>query len=123
MRSTTYILTAILAAVGTAGAMWLWQNILTRQQEAKQIAVAVVPLTEDTVDPAEWGKNFPREYDFYRRTVDTERTKFGGNEAFQKLDAEPRLRTLFAGYAFSIDYREERGHAFMANPFTVEPAL
>jgi nitrite reductase (cytochrome c-552) len=105
--------TAIAAAVGTGAVMWLWQNILTRQQEAKQVAVRVVELTEDTVDPAEWGKNFPREYDYYRRTVDTERTNFGGNEAFQKLDADPRLRTLFAGYAFAVDFREERGHAFM----------
>jgi len=113
MRSITYLLTAIVAGVGTAAAMWLWQNIQSRQREAEQVAVRVVALTEDTVDPAEWGKNFPREYDFYRRTVDTERTNFGGNEAFQKLDANPRLRRLFAGYAFSIDYREERGHAFM----------
>lgn len=113
MRTASYILIALLAAGGTAAAMWLWQNILTRQQEAKQVAVRVVELTEETVDPAEWGKNFPREYDSYRRTVDTERTNFGGNEAFQKLEADPRLRTLFAGYAFAVDYREERGHAFM----------
>jgi nitrite reductase (cytochrome c-552) len=113
MRSFTYLATALLAAVGTAAAMWLWQNIQTRQHEAEQVAVRVVSLTEETVDPAEWGKNFPREYDFYRRTVDTERTNFGGNEAFQKLDADPRLRTLFAGYPFAVDYREERGHAFM----------
>jgi nitrite reductase (cytochrome c-552) len=26
---------------------------------------------------------------------------------------DPLLKTIFAGYAFSIDYRERRGHAFM----------
>lgn len=113
MRFLTYLFVAVVAAGGTAAAMWLWQNIQTKQQEARQVAVPVVQLTEATIDPAEWGKNFPREYDSYRRTVDSERTTFGGNEALQKLDDDPRLRTLFAGYAFSIDYREERGHAFM----------
>jgi len=45
--------------------------------------------------------------------VDIERTKHGGSEAFQKLDDDPRWREIFKGYAFSIDYREERGHAYM----------
>ena len=30
-----------------------------------------------------------------------------------KLDEHPWLRRLYAGYAFSIDYREARGHAYM----------
>lgn len=113
MRTTSYVIVALLAAAGTAGAMWLWQNILTRQEEARQVAFPVTQLTEEIVDPAEWGKNFPRQYDSYRRPVDVQRTKYGGNETIQKLDEDPRLRTMFAGYAFSVDYREERGHAYM----------
>lgn len=65
--------------------------------------------------------NFPREYDIYRRTVDMERTKFGGSEAdpaapnmtTSKLVADPRLKTLWNGCAFAVDFREERGHAYM----------
>ncbi|NMC21288.1 MAG: ammonia-forming cytochrome c nitrite reductase subunit c552, partial [Thermogutta sp.] len=30
-----------------------------------------------------------------------------------KLDEDPRWRVLFQGYAFGVDYREERGHAYM----------
>jgi nitrite reductase (cytochrome c-552) len=45
--------------------------------------------------------------------VDTQRTQFGGSEAFQKLDEDPAWRVIFDGYAFAIDYREERGHAYM----------
>ncbi|MBK5293480.1 MAG: ammonia-forming cytochrome c nitrite reductase subunit c552, partial [Acidobacteriia bacterium] len=87
-------------------------NITERKQEAQQTFLPLAHITEDTVDPAEWGKTFPRQYDGYKRTVDTERTKYGGSEAFQRLDADPRLRRIFAGYAFSLDYREERGHAY-----------
>src|SRR5690606_32324448 len=30
-----------------------------------------------------------------------------------KLEQSPWLKRLYAGYAFSIDYREARGHAYM----------
>ena len=100
-------------AVVTFVVMLLWQNISTRKEEGRQVVFKIVDLDENTVDPAEWGKNFPRQYDTYKRTVDTVRTKFGGSDAFQRLDADTRWRELFKGYPFGVDYREERGHAFM----------
>jgi len=119
-----YWLALIAVAAGTVGVMLLLQNIRQRKAEATRASFEIVKLSEETVDPAEWGKNFPRQYDAYLRTVDNERTRFGGSEALpqgdgsstkavQKLDTNPLLRTIFAGYAFSIDYRERRGHAFM----------
>lgn len=107
------LLAMLLVAAATFGVMLLLQNIATRKQEAAQVVFKVTELSESTIDPLEWGKNFPRQFDSYRRTVDVERTKHGGSEAFQKLDEDPRWRVLFAGYAFGVDYREERGHAFM----------
>jgi len=108
-----YVVTGLVFAAAAYGVMALYQNIMLRKQEALQTAFELTNLTEDTVDPKEWGKTFPRQYDGYIRTVDTQRTRYGGSENFQRLDDDPRLRTLFAGYAFAIDYREERGHAFM----------
>jgi len=108
-----YLLVAILVAAATVGVMALYSNISVRKAEATQTVFKVVEITEDTIDPIVWGKNFPRQYDSYRRTVDIERTRHGGSDAFQKLDDDPRWRTLFAGYAFGVDYREERGHAYM----------
>jgi nitrite reductase (cytochrome c-552) len=105
----------LIGAVGllTFGVLLLYQNIVTRKAEATQHVFRVVDVDENTVDPSVWGKNYPRQYDNYRRTVDIQRTKHGGSEAFQHLDDDPRWRKIFAGYAFSIDYREERGHAYM----------
>ena len=40
----------------------------------------------------------------------TTATAFGGSEPYSKLEKDPRLVTLFAGYPFSKDYDEERGH-------------
>jgi nitrite reductase (cytochrome c-552) len=111
----TWALIAILAA--TAGAtfltLMLYQNIVARKAEATKDVFRVVEVSDETVDPAVWGKNYPRQYDSYKRTVDTERTNHGGSEAFQHLDKDPVWRRLFAGYAFAVDYREERGHAYM----------
>lgn len=108
-----YGATILIVAVLTVGVMFLLQNINERKEEAKQNVFRVVELSEETIDPAEWGKNYPRQYDGYLRTVDTVRTRHGGSEAFQKLDEDPVWRTIFAGYAFGVDYREERGHAYM----------
>jgi len=107
------ILLILVTAGATVGVMMLMQNIRERKTEAKETVFRVTNIAETTVDPAEWGKNFPRQYDSYKRTVDVDRTKYGGSEAFQKLDQDPRWRQIFKGYAFSIDYREERGHAYM----------
>jgi nitrite reductase (cytochrome c-552) len=107
----------LLVLVGTAGGafvvLMLYQNIVARKAEATKDVFRVVEVSDQTVDPATWGKNYPRQYDSYKRTVDTERTNHGGSEAFQHLDADPVWRRLFAGYAFGVDYREERGHAYM----------
>ena len=108
-----YTLLFIIAGAATVIVLLLAQNINERQQEAQMVALKVVDLDETTVDAKEWAKNFPRQYDSYIRTVDTERTRHGGSEAFQKIDEDPLWREIFAGYAFGIDYREERGHAYM----------
>lgn len=108
-----YAVVALMTAAATIGVLALWRNIMVHKAEAQQTVFQIVNLSETVDDPAEWGKNYPRQYDSYRRTVDTERTRHGGSEAFQKLDADPRWRVIFQGYAFGVDYREERGHAYM----------
>jgi nitrite reductase (cytochrome c-552) len=105
-------------ACASAGATALLMNIAERKAEAKHAYTRVVEVGEDDTDPAKWGKNWPAQYDGYRRTSITTRTKFGGhggNEAMpdEKIVRDPWLKRMFAGYAFSIDYRDRRGHAFM----------
>jgi nitrite reductase (cytochrome c-552) len=121
MRKVIYIVLILAVAAATVVVLLLMQNIFTRQREAEQVVFKLVDLNENSVDPAQWGKNFPRQYDGYIRTVDTgpgSRTRHGGSEAFQRLDEFPRWRTIFAGYAFSVDYREERGHSYMLSDQT-----
>ena len=122
------LLTVVLAALVAAGVVALLVNIVQRKQEARNPFYRVVEITDDTEDPAVWGKNFPLQYDDYKRTVDQVRTRYGGSEAVprtptkadprsvvaeSKVEADPRLKIMWAGYAFAKDFREERGHAYM----------
>ena len=117
--STTSILALVVnVAIATAAVTALLVNIFERKTEAQQTYVRLVDVTEDTTDPAEWGINFPKQYDSYLRTAEATRTRFGGHggsEALpeQKIERDPWLQRMFRGYAFSIDYRDRRGHAYM----------
>jgi nitrite reductase (cytochrome c-552) len=111
--SLPYLATILVTAVATYGVLALLMNINERKQEARQSYLKLVDLSEDSIDPAEWGKNFPRQYDGYKRTAENTSRRHGGSEAISKLEEDPRLKRIFAGYPFSVDYRERRGHAFM----------
>jgi nitrite reductase (cytochrome c-552) len=122
------IVAAVLAALGAIGGAALLVNIMEHKQEARNPFYRVVELTDETEDPELWGKNFPMQYDAYVRTVDQVRTRYGGRGAVphtpsdadprsivaqSRLETDPRLKTIWAGYAFAVDFREERGHAYM----------
>ena len=115
--SVRFAVVALVAGLGTALVLALQQSIALHKDEARKTSFKVVELDEQTVDPAQWGKNFPRQYDGYLRTAERYGTKYGGagSEALpaSKLKEDPRLATIFDGYAFAIDYNKRRGHAFM----------
>jgi nitrite reductase (cytochrome c-552) len=128
-RTTLWVIVlAALAGAATFGVTALLVTIFEHKQEARNPFFRVVELDDETYDPAVWGKNFPLQYDAYTRTVDMVRTKHGGSEALprtptpddprdvvatSRIEEDPRLKRLWAGYAFAIDFREERGHAYM----------
>jgi len=114
-RPRTLALTLILTAAATFAVVALLVSIFGRKQEARTPFVRVVEVDEATTDPEPWGANWPRQHDEYLRTVDSTHTRYGGSSAMpaQLLDEEPWLRRLYAGYAFALDYREARGHAYM----------
>jgi nitrite reductase (cytochrome c-552) len=109
----TFFVTVLLSF----GVAWLMTNIIERQQEAKDPYLKLVNVTEDDADSSKWGMNFPSQYNAYLRTAERSKTSYGGggSEALpdSKLDRDPWLKRLFAGYAFSLDYRDRRGHAYM----------
>lgn len=115
-RGRLILAVAFLAvAIATAGVTALLVTIFEHRQEALNLFVRLVDVNEVSTDPVPWGTNWPHQFDSYRRTVDSTETEYGGSSAMpeSKLEREPWLKRLYAGYAFSIDYRDARGHAYM----------
>lgn len=125
---STLLLVAVLSAGACFGIIALLTNIFERKQEDRTTIMRVVEIDDDTSDPAVWGKNFPLQYDDYLKSADMVQTTYGGSEALphvptnedprdivsrSKLELIPQLKQMWAGYAFSKDYREKRGHAYM----------
>ncbi|MCO6042924.1 ammonia-forming cytochrome c nitrite reductase subunit c552 [Aeoliella sp. ICT_H6.2] len=107
------VLTFLVAAVATALVTWVLIQMFTRKQEERVPFVRVAELNEISVDPEPWGRNWPHHFDGWKSTAGDK--FYGGSSAMpeSKLDLQPWLKRLYAGYAFSIDYRKARGHAYM----------
>src|SRR6266571_7202803 len=110
-----FVVLGFLASAGlTVLLLALLTNIFERKQEARQPFVRMVEVTEDTMDPKVWAQNWPFQYDSYLKTSLATATKYGGcglgasdtGPAEQKLDRDPWLKRIFAGYAFALDYRD-----------------
>jgi nitrite reductase (cytochrome c-552) len=54
------MLVAFVAFGASIVGLALLTNIMERKNEARNPFFRVVELTDDTVDPEIWGKNFPR---------------------------------------------------------------
>ena len=112
-RAGLWVLVLVATAAATAAAVWVLVTMFERKQEARTPFVRIVDVTEVSSDPVPWGLNWPHQFDGYTRTAGDR--FYGGSSAMpaSKLDAHPWMRRLYAGYAFSLDYREARGHAYM----------
>ena len=119
VRSRRFFITVVvLAAIAAVAVVALLINIFERKQEARNPFYRVVELNDTVDDPETWAKNFPLQYDLYKRTAGMQHTKYGGSEAMphsptdadprsvvarSKLEEDPRLKTMWAGYSFSAD--------------------
>ena len=115
---TAYGVLIALVAAAAAAATALLTNIFERKAEQRVAFVRTVDVGENDTDPAKWGQNWPAQYDGYKKTALRTSTKYGGHagsEALpeEKIARDPWLQRMFLGYAFSIDYRDRRGHAYM----------
>ena len=116
-RAGYFTLIALVAAAA-AGLTALLTNIFERKAEQRSPYIRLVEVGEDDTDPVKWGKNWPSQYDGYKRTALSTKTRFGGHQGSEalpteKIERDPWLKKMFEGYAFSIDYRDRRGHAYM----------
>ncbi|KAA0214204.1 MAG: ammonia-forming cytochrome c nitrite reductase subunit c552 [Leptolyngbya sp. PLA3] len=112
-RVALLALVFVVAVIGTLLVTWVLVVMFGHKQAARTPFVRIAEVNEISVDPEPWGLNWPRQFDGWKSTAGDK--FYGGSSAMpqSKLDSHPWLKRLYAGYAFSIDYREARGHAYM----------
>ncbi|WP_300491510.1 ammonia-forming cytochrome c nitrite reductase [Flavobacterium sp.] len=73
----------------------------------------VVEITGINPKSDEWGLNYPREYNTWKKTKEMDfRSKYLGNTFEDILEKRPEMVVLWAGYAFARDYAAPRGHMY-----------
>ena len=85
---------AILAAAGTR-----WPGLLVNIMERKGKRRCLLPRRRTDRRhhrSGDLGKNFPQQYDGYLRTVDQQRTRYGGSEAMPHSPTESDPRSVVA---------------------------
>jgi nitrite reductase (cytochrome c-552) len=91
----------------------LASSIMERRAEA---VFAYTPQVEHSQwEPRNevWGENFPRQYERFLATADTSfHSKYNGNAFVDMLEEDPRMVVLWAGYGFSKEYNQGRGHYY-----------
>ncbi|MGI9354787.1 MAG: ammonia-forming cytochrome c nitrite reductase subunit c552 [Rhizobiaceae bacterium] len=76
-------------------------------------AIAVADPKDEDPRIESWAKDWPNYVEMYMKTKDmSQPTPFGGNHPYSKLIRYPGKTALWAGYAFAIDFNEDRGHYF-----------
>ncbi len=95
---------------------WLGASIMERRNEAYIQYQMVKPIADWEPRNEVWGENFPREFETYRSTTDTSfASKYAGSTKRDLLEEDPLNVVLWAGYAFSREYNQARGHYYAIN--------
>ena len=88
-------------------------SIIERRAEASFAYSPKNEFSQFEPDSKVWGENFPKEYQSYLETADTSfQSRYGGSATHDMLEEDPRLVVLWAGYAFSKQYNQGRGHQY-----------
>lgn len=87
-------------------------SIIERKGESQYALQMIKPIAANETRNEVWGENYPREYETYLKTLETDfKSKHGGSAMTDYLELYPELVVMWAGYGFSKDYNQGRGHA------------
>ncbi len=91
----------------------LASSIMERRSEALYAYAPKNDFSQFEPRNQKWGQNFPSEYETYMQTSDTTfKSKYNGSVMIDELEEDPKLVILWAGYGFSKDYNQGRGHYY-----------
>ncbi len=103
-----FTLTALIVFI-----LGLFASSIVERRSESMMLQQVKPIADWEPRNEVWGENYPREYETYLMTKDTTFfSKYAGNGHIDLLEKYPNMVILWAGYAFSRDYNQARGHYY-----------
>lgn len=91
----------------------LASSIIERRMEAVYVNTPSAEVSQFDPRNEVWGENFPRQFQSYYGTADTTfQSKYNGSVMIDMLERHPEMVVLWAGYGFSKDYTQARGHYY-----------
>jgi len=107
------IFTVLITAIVVFILGLLASSIVERKAESVSSLQMVKPIDKWETRNEVWGENFPKEFESYLKTLDTNFvSKYAGSMFRDYLSESPNLVILWAGYGFSKEYNQGRGHAY-----------
>jgi nitrite reductase (cytochrome c-552) len=118
--------TMLILAFVVVGGSLLWFSCAPSKPEP----VKTVAIADGEMDPANWGKAYPLEYEYWLKTKDPRppKSKFKkgydtDKVIYDKLSEFPYMPLLFNGWGFGVEYNEPRGHYYMViDQLEVDPS-
>ncbi|MBV6396536.1 MAG: Cytochrome c-552 [Anaerolineales bacterium] len=106
--STILLVGVVVILAATLAGVLVFMKNNPAQERALLPLVEIAPMEPDS---AKWGVNFPSQWNSLQKTeTNNIDTAYAGSSAFSWLERDPRQVILFAGYPFSKDYNDDRGH-------------
>ena len=99
------IVLTILSIVIVVSLFFLVVSI-KKDKAVQQVINEVPEIKKFESKSAEWGQYYPRQYDAYLKTRQSDEIK-------DMLEADPALVVMWAGYGFAKDYNAPRGHFYI----------
>ncbi|MFG0248339.1 MAG: ammonia-forming cytochrome c nitrite reductase subunit c552 [Phycisphaeraceae bacterium JB051] len=108
----------LLTVAAVFGLGMLFASVMERREEAK-VRRPMAEIGKFETDSAKWAENWPRQHASYREMDDDKTmTKYGGAVPRDYLSETTANVILFAGYGFSKDYLQARGHTYAVEDVT-----
>jgi nitrite reductase (cytochrome c-552) len=86
-------------------------SIIERRAESRYMFQMGKPIDSLEARPAKYQSSFPREYERWKATADsTFKSKYAGSAMRDSLEERPKMVVMWAGYGFSREYNQARGH-------------
>lgn len=106
----------VLGLIMAAGGFLIFACSPSKPEPVKTVSIA-----DGDFDPANWGKAYPLEYEYWLKTQDPRpagksKYKKGFDTdkiIYDKLSEFPYMPLLFNGWGFGVEYNEPRGHYYM----------